>query len=481
MNRATLARLASRLLLLATLLPIARALPAQAVDVAPLPAPRDSHGAAIAGGHLHALGGAQNTEWRPTESVVSARIAADGTLGKWFENTPLPARILYIGNGVATLGNMVYVCGGQVRSDTDAGNTGVKLARPRAAYASVGTDGRFAAWRETPDWPSTATYSLAASVTPNALYVSGGADPNDVVSPRVFVAPLDGDGAPGDWVETSPLPRPLWFHGMVHHRGRLIALCGRSTAAENSLNDAIFVAAIQPDHTVGPWSSFAAPFAGRSRAAVAATGAFLFVAGGSDFAGVPIDQLLFAPLGPSAIGEWQAVTLPVAAARWAGAASGPLGALFLTGGRQRPAVLVPVDDVLSFPLAVEAGEENGILLPAETPEPVAAAAVAGPADHPCLPTYASVQGSLSRVVVCYAGSVPASVEFVRGLCRSPEAPQPRVVYCAHDLDSDPAFARTRRVYQVPTFLLLSADGRELGRSVQPRESLRAFVDRSLGM
>jgi hypothetical protein len=74
----------------------------------PLPQPLSNHAAAVSGGRVIVAGGWTGTS--PTESVVSADIAADQTLGGWAALPSLPQPIYMLGGAVA--GGYLYVSGG---------------------------------------------------------------------------------------------------------------------------------------------------------------------------------------------------------------------------------------------------------------------------------------------------------------------------------------------------------------------------------
>lgn len=82
----------------------------------PLPLPVANHGAVLANGRVFVMGGWIGNS--PTDAVNSASISADGKLGAWTAESPLP-RVLYL-HAAAADGSHVFVSGGNDATDMRA-------------------------------------------------------------------------------------------------------------------------------------------------------------------------------------------------------------------------------------------------------------------------------------------------------------------------------------------------------------------------
>jgi hypothetical protein len=148
----------------------------------PLPQPVANHAAIMANGWLFVMGG-----WTggavATDAVHSATVAADGTLGGWSAETPLP-RPLFM-HAAATDGSHVFVSGGSDPTDMRAGV--YSMALPGGVYTPPGTGVQVA---PTPGITLTFDHITSAGVTSVVLEHTGPPPPIGFqmmpVSPPVY-------------------------------------------------------------------------------------------------------------------------------------------------------------------------------------------------------------------------------------------------------------------------------------------------------
>lgn len=305
------------------------------IPTTPMPAERDTHGSAIVGNSLFVIGGAETKAWKPTASVLRADIQTSKALGFWESVTPLPKKVLYIGTSVVSLGNKLYVVGGQERTDDRSGDSGDKVILNSVLYTTVAPDGSLSPWVESESWGGGAGLSCAAAINSRTLYVSGGGSNADELSKQVFYTPLNSAGEPTNWVETASLPIGLWFHQMAIHGETAYVMNGRSSGEADGQNMLIYRSRIKADGSLNEWQALketnpSSTFQG----ACAATNNYAFGIGGKDRNWFIVDKITFGRMTPQGIKDWQTINIPgFKIERLAATASGELGVLFLTGGR----------------------------------------------------------------------------------------------------------------------------------------------------
>jgi len=220
-------------------------------EVSPLPNPRNMHGSVVADGYLYVVSGVETSGL--TASVLTAKINKDGTLGEWFENTPLPSCIMYIGNSVVTAKGFIYVCGGHFASEKPGTYELVEVENNSVLYARILEGGRLSPWKQSDPWDNKASVACAAVTDGSRIYVMGGEDLKDRIYDTVFVAPILEGGDLGPWEATMPLPQPLWFHGASVYRNAVYVTGGMPDPNPTNVNSRCFKANIMPHGKLGPW------------------------------------------------------------------------------------------------------------------------------------------------------------------------------------------------------------------------------------
>lgn len=181
-----------------------------------LPESTFSHATVALGRTLYLVGG---QHYRPgfgigaSNVVYYSRLGPDGAPGPWAETTPLPKAAFFL--NAAVWNGRLYVTGGW--------NSAGLL--PDVYSAAANADGTLGPWRaETPLPEGVYTHAAAAEGTLYVLggVVNGGSD----VRGDVYHASIGADGALGPWLPTSPLPVPLANLGSAIANGRLYVTGG---------------------------------------------------------------------------------------------------------------------------------------------------------------------------------------------------------------------------------------------------------------
>jgi hypothetical protein len=181
-----------------------------------LPESTFSHATVAHGRTLYLVGG---QHFRPglgigaSNVVYYSRLNADGTPGPWAQTTPLPKAAFFL--NAALWNGRLYVTGGW---------NGEGLL-PDVYSAPANADGTLGAWRaESPLPEGVYTHAAAAEGTLYVLggVVNGGSD----VRSDVYHASIGADGVLGPWSATSPLPVPLANLGSAIAGGRLYVTGG---------------------------------------------------------------------------------------------------------------------------------------------------------------------------------------------------------------------------------------------------------------
>jgi len=321
------------------------------VEVQPLSVPRDYHGAAVVGDRLYVVGG--RTPFDFTSAVHSAPIRADGTLGAWVQNTPLPLKLINLQNSVVVANNTIYVCGGRIIEQLPGSPAQVRQwENPSVYYASVGGEGKASPWTRSVSWPQRNSVGLAAASDGRFLYICGGAETERVVHDSVFFAPFAAGGGLGPWTATESLPVPLTGHFAYTSGGYLYAVGGQTTLDPASTIGTMFRARITEGGDLEPWEPVQAPLlVPVSGAAGAAAGEFVFLFGGRTDAGVPVGTVQFTQMDSGRPTGWRTMGA-IVPNRLTAAAAPDIArrAIYVTGGQTGEVADLLIDHVIRFPL-----------------------------------------------------------------------------------------------------------------------------------
>lgn len=185
---------------------------------------------------VFACGGFNGTT--AVNTVYSAIINSDGTLGTWTAELPIPGNLHY-GQAVVTK-NRVYILGGIASNSTNVVYT-----------CGINSDGTLGTWGTGTALPASVGES-SVFYTKNRVYLLGGYNGSAVVS-TVYTAPVNTDGTLGAWTTGPSLPAALSASSAVVTNNRVYLLGGRT--AGGSHVSTVYSAAISSSGTIEAWST----------------------------------------------------------------------------------------------------------------------------------------------------------------------------------------------------------------------------------
>jgi len=185
---------------------------------------------------VYAVGGAGNN-LAPVSTVSFSVVGNIGTLGPWVPATALLAPTAFAAVAAATPGNsrvsaagFLYVLGGATDA---AGSPTTSVYR-----GTLAADGSVGAWVTDTPLP-VALHSLRAVVFHGDLYLVGGSGAGNVPVASVYRTRIASSGALGAWQQLAPLPFRRSYFGLGQFGGYLYAFGGDSgTVAPNGASDA---------------------------------------------------------------------------------------------------------------------------------------------------------------------------------------------------------------------------------------------------
>ena len=282
-----------------------------------------------------------------TNSVVFATQQADGTLGSWAETTPVRGYVH--GNAAVASSGAIVTLAGEVQ-----GPVGPPSAIDVPSRAAILGGGQLDGWMDTLALPDRIYFHAAVTVN-GRVYVMGGHVPGKDAVSNVRFAPVAAEGSIGTWVETAALPGAprerlaaatdgvhvfvvggesagqcatdvlvgtigstgeiaTWAStgrsyvgqspGVVVFANKLYILGGFGCAGGSGGSAAVQIAEIQPEGTLGTFTSGAALPSARSGLGAVVLGQHLYAIGGDDGDG-PVTDVSVANLdGAGAFDAW---------------------------------------------------------------------------------------------------------------------------------------------------------------------------------
>jgi N-acetylneuraminic acid mutarotase len=267
-----------------------------------------------------------------------------GAAGAWVDGAPFPTQ--RYGHASVVRDGFLYVIGGGRHGSGDLNDVQVSL---------LGANGKPAGWFSTQSF--TNPRSGHAVVAYNRIvYLMGGASGGTVYG-DAQLADIQGRGASGPsgviptggtggWSGTMPLPAPRADSAAAVWNGRIYLLGGYGGSPTPAYLSSVTSAAVNPDDSLGAWTSMASFTGARSGAGAAAWNGFLYLIGGQiNNTGFRAD-IQRAPINPDgSLGAWSnAGSLPTGRAYLGVVAT--QGFLYVTGGRSGAGQLT---DVLMYP------------------------------------------------------------------------------------------------------------------------------------
>jgi len=205
------------------------------VKVGNLPEPLYDSQAVVTKNRIYLLGG--DNGYHPVDTVYTASIGDDGTIGSWSKSYPLPITLTQ--SKAVVVKNRVYLMNGSNWTNE------VSIA----FMASIEEDGSIGKWKECNGTPLPVFDSEVIAIK-NRIYVLGGVI-NDTSSNKVYMTTVKEDGTLDDWAEGDPLPGPLSCSQFAIVKNRVYLLSGDS--GWNNPTPNVYVANINNDGTLGKW------------------------------------------------------------------------------------------------------------------------------------------------------------------------------------------------------------------------------------
>jgi hypothetical protein len=210
--------------------------------LAPLPSSRAGH-SVIATDRVVIITGGQGPDRKNITETLVTPVASDGSLGPWTVGPSLPGPRFH--HSMATHGRFVYVTGGLETATSVASVFRAEL-RP---------DGTLSEWTALGDMPTPRSHH-ASVVHDGALYLIAGLNGNPAAPHEplrdVLRAPIHADGSLGAWATVSTLPHAYGTHSAFAHGGFVYLVGGVEDNARFS--DAILRAPIESNGALGDWS-----------------------------------------------------------------------------------------------------------------------------------------------------------------------------------------------------------------------------------
>lgn len=149
---------------------------------------------------------------------------SNGSLGEWTEvSATIPSNLMRAAAGVTDYNGYIYIAGGAIDSPSWDGNIW---------YTQPGSMGDITEWTQASNsigewigsWPYMEAYN-------GYLYVGGGrnAFASPAITTRFYYAPINSDGSPGTWTQTTDLPEETIKGQLLFYNERAHLISGDST------------------------------------------------------------------------------------------------------------------------------------------------------------------------------------------------------------------------------------------------------------
>ena len=186
-----------------------------------IPAAMFDSQAVVTKNRVYVIGGQDNAGAK--NSVFTAPINVDGTLGAWDTGPSLPVELSSFISIVVS--NKIYLFGR---------NSGSQVSFTTV----INPDGTIGTWKTYTPLPYNVSHSESV-VTKNRVYSLGGYIGGNYVS-NVYTAPINADGTLGAWTTGTSLPIPLSGNRVIVTSSRIYSLGGHTTG--NTILSSVYVA-----------------------------------------------------------------------------------------------------------------------------------------------------------------------------------------------------------------------------------------------
>ena len=264
---------------------------------APMPAAAAACASASSGRYLYVLGA--DLSALTTQSVRFAPIVSGFRLGDWSTATKLPDDRIKLG-AIAT-DSHVYAIGGQ------SGATGATV-HADALVAATNPDGSLGAWTNTTPLPAP-RFGLATVTVGEYVYaIAGAASSGGAGESTVFKSKIGADGSLSAWTTTAPLPVGLVGTSAVVLGSRIYVVGGYGGTR------AIHYANPDASGDVAAWTTASSTLTSpHAFFGLAATGSFLIAIAGFDEGSASTDVVEIATLSAGSLGAFRTIEkLPMA-------------------------------------------------------------------------------------------------------------------------------------------------------------------------
>lgn len=180
---------------------------------------------------VYVIGGAVNGT--AVNTIYSANVNADGTLGTWSLYGTLP--VTHNSSHLAVTKNRIYLIGGNV--DSAMSNT--------IYTTTINTDGTLGSWVLAGTFPLNLIVACCV-VTKNCIYIFGGAYTLNTYTANTYRANINADGTISSWEQMGNLPYVIGYSSAVIVKNRIYLLGGYiNNAVSSTIMTAQISSAIQ--------------------------------------------------------------------------------------------------------------------------------------------------------------------------------------------------------------------------------------------
>lgn len=194
-----------------------------------LPSGRFASGVLVTKNKVYLIGGSTSNT-TTTNSVISASIGSNGLLGQWVIEVNLP---ISLGNmGCCVIKNYVYLIGGSTSSD----------ATNSIYRASFNTDGTLSSWALSSMTLPENFSNTQVFTTNNRVYLLGGNNVSNGVI-KIYSCIINSDGTLGEWVNSGSMPAVI-FNSQIFVTNNFIYSCGGHNSSLTALVSSVYSAPI---------------------------------------------------------------------------------------------------------------------------------------------------------------------------------------------------------------------------------------------
>jgi len=212
-----------------------------------LPSALTSATAVVNNGFIYVIGGFNGTS--DVNTVYSAPLNANGSVGAWTtEANALP--ISLDGASSSVYSGHIYLMGGYSAANSSIVNT--VYSAPLNANGSVG------AWTTEANALPVQIYKATSLLNNGFVYVLGGISFGNVEISAVYSAPINANGSVGTWTtEANALPITLLAATSVAYNSHAYVLGGNSNSSSYAAgaSTAVYSAPLNANGSVGAWTT----------------------------------------------------------------------------------------------------------------------------------------------------------------------------------------------------------------------------------